>query len=226
MIQKKNNFFDPNVLPPSEKQYYDKMKPIIIKILTDLKYQCLLEKKPTIETAQIIAIIQDKEQITKTFNKINNIFENKKRANDLEKTRNYFSIQQLSYLYFSQLCLLFLNYTELFKDFMIFYLKCSGDLPFKEKMALSSFLDTLGRFSPEGKYLKNEFNVMLRNAMSHGLYHLEKIEETPKIYYYSSLKKLDKPQVISLADFHATMKKINLLFLILAESFLEINAEE
>lgn len=220
MIQNNDNIFDPNILPPIEKQYYDKMKPIIIKILANLKYQCLLGQKPIIETAKLIAIIQDKEQISKTFNIINNIFENENSTNDfVEKTRDYFSGQQLSYIYFSQLCLLFLNYTELFKDLIIFYLKCSGDLPFKEKMTLSPFLNALEKFSPEGKYIKNEFNVALRNALSHGLYHLEKIEGSPRIYYYSSLKKLDKPQVISLVDFHTMMKKINLLFLILTESF-------
>jgi hypothetical protein len=223
MIQSKDNFFDPDVLPIAERQYYDKMKPIITKVLTELKYQCLLEQKEVIETAQVIAIMQDKEQMSKTFNMINNIFENENSVYDfLEKTKDYFTNERLSYLYFSQLCLLFLNYTELFKDFLIFYLRCSGDVPFMEKMTLSPFLDALEKVSPYGKLLKNEFNVMLRNALSHGLYHLEKIEGTPKIYYYSSLKRLDKPKVISLAEFHALMKKINLLFLILTESFSEM----
>ena len=225
MIQTKDNFFDPDVLPLAEKQYYDKMKPIITKVLSDLKYQCLMEQKEIIETAQVITIMQDKERITKTFNMINNIFENEKSVNDfLGKTKDYFTNEGLSYIYFSQLCLLFLNYTELFKDFLIFYLRCSGDVPFKEKMTLSPFLNALERVSPYGKYQKNEFNVMLRNALSHGLYHLEKIEGTPKIYYYSSLKRLDKPKVISLAEFHVLMKKINLLFLILTESFLDVRA--
>lgn len=223
MIQRKDNFFDPDVLPLAERQYYDKMKPIINQILSDLRTQCLLEQKEIIDTAQVIAIIQDKEQISKTFNGINSIFENKNSVNDfLEKTKDYLTNERLSYLYFSQLVLLFLNYTELFKDFLIFYLRCSGDLPFKEKMTLSPFLDALERVSPYGKYLKNEFNVMLRNALSHGLYHLEKIEGTPRIYYYSSLKRLDKPKVISFTEFHVLMKKINLLFLILTESFSEL----
>jgi hypothetical protein len=227
MIQRRDNFFDPDVLHFEEKQYYDKMKPIINKILTDLRYQCLLEQKEIIETAQVIAIIQNKEQISKTFNIINNIFEDENSANDfIEKTKDYLTNERLFYLYFSQLVLLFLNYTELFKDFLIFYLRCSGDLPFKEKMTLSPFLDALERVSPYGKYLKNEFNVMLRNALSHGLYHLEKIEGSPKIYYYSSLKKLDKPKVISLAEFHVLMKKINLLFLILTESFQEVRTKK
>ena len=73
MIQRKDIFFDPNVLPLIERQYYDKMKPIITKVLTELKFQCLLEQKEVIETAQVIAIMQDKEQISKTFNIINNI---------------------------------------------------------------------------------------------------------------------------------------------------------
>ena len=138
MIQTKDNFFDPDVLPLAEKQYYDKMKPIITKVLSDLKYQCLMEQKEIIETAQVITIMQDKERITKTFNMINNIFENEKSVNDfLGKTKDYFTNEGLSYIYFSQLCLLFLNYTELFKDFLIFYLRCSGDVPFKEKMTLS-----------------------------------------------------------------------------------------
>ena len=67
---------------------------------------------------------------------------------------------------------------------------------------------------------------MLRNALSHGLYHLEKIEKTPRIYYYSSLKRLDKPKVISLTEFHILMKKINLLFLILTESFAEVRTQK
>ena len=223
LIQKKENFFNYDSLTTSEKQYYDKMKPIINKVLADLKYQCLLEKKKIIETAQVIAIIQDKEQISKTFNIINNLRENENYVNDfLEKTKEYLTTEDLFYLYFSQLVLLFLNYTELFKDFMIFYLKCSGDLPFNEKMTLSPFLDALEKSSLYGKYLKKEFNVKLKNALSHGLYHLETIKENPKIYYYSNLKKLDKPTIISLTEFHATMKKINLLFLILAESFQEV----
>jgi hypothetical protein len=227
MIQKKDNFFDPNVLSPREKQYYDKMKPIIGKILADLKYQCLLEQKKSIENEQIIAIIQDKEKISKTFDAINNVNKKEKYVNDfLEKTRDYLKKEDLSYLYFSQLVLLFLNYTELFKDFFIFYLKCSGDLPFKEKMTLSTFLDTLEKCSPYGKYVKNEFNIMLRNALSHGLYYLEKNGENSRIYYYSTLKTLDEPKKISLTEFYETMKKINLLFIILSESFLEVETQK
>ena len=115
-----------------------------------------------------------------------------------------------------------MNYTELFKDFLLFYLKCDNK-PFKENATLTPFLKAIIKCSPEyGMILKTQFNVKLRNALSHGTYHIMKIDSEVRIYYYDSLKKLDKPSYIELSKFHIVMKNNNLLFQILLECFTEI----
>jgi hypothetical protein len=219
MVGKKENyFFDPNKLPRGEREYYDKISPIIEGLLNDLESQDWLRKASVEEIIQFIGIMKDKSEIALAHNRLTEIFDNPERLSFfLKNNREYFTDQQFSYLFMSQLYFLFLVYVEMFRSFLLFYLKRGPGFIFKDRMTLGPFLAALKKCSPKyGEQIEKEMALNLRNAFAHGLFQIVMHEREPALMCYRNLGELNRPTSFPLSKLLIIWKNHNILYMTLA----------
>lgn len=223
-MSREKYFFDPNKLPAGEKAYYEKIRPIIEGLLNDLKKNCCLRRAEFEETKNFIILMKDKDEIGMAFNRIVELFSSSQKISKfMEQNRDYFTDQDFSYLFMSQLYFLSLVHIEMFKNFLLFYLKRGSKQKFKDKMTLGPFLLKLKKVSPVyGQLIENELDIGLRNSFAHGLFHIEVKPGTEPIFiYYDDLGKLRNPISIPIAELMKKRKNYNIIYLTLASLIAE-----
>jgi hypothetical protein len=209
-MNREKYFFNSTKLPEGEKKYYNKIRPILEGLLNDLKKKKCLRRATREETIHLIKIMRDKDEIALSLNMLNRIFKSKEELQKfLTIAKDYFTDSNLAYLYVSQLYFQFLVSTELFRVFLLFYLKRGKEHEFKDTMTLRSFLDALKRVSPKyGKLIEDEIDIKLRNSFAHGLFRI--VGQT--FIYYMNVGELKKPISIQLHELWIKMKNHNLIY--------------
>lgn len=144
----------------------------------------------------------------------------KKYQNSFEQNRTYFPDESLSYLFMSQLYFLSLVHMEMFKNFLLFYLKKGSGHKFSNKMTLTPFFSKLKEISRvNGELIEKELDIDLRNSFAHGLFHIDVKPGTDLVFtYYNDLGKLTKPVSIPLVELMKKRKNYNIVYVTLVDA--------
>lgn len=213
-MDREKYFFDPTKLPEGEREYYDKIRPILEGLLNELKRKNCLRRATLEETVHLIKIMKDKDETALSLNMVDRIFRSGEELQIfLERTKGYFTDSSLTFLHLSQLYFQFLVSIELFRVFLLFYLKRGKKQLFTDSMPLTPFLNVLKQVSPKyGKLIEDELDIELRNSFAHGTYRIE----GPTFLYYTNIGELENPTPIPLHELWIKMKNHNLIYHCLA----------
>jgi hypothetical protein len=208
-LNREEYFFDLSRLPKAEQEYYEKITPIIEGLLIDLKKRNCLRIPSREETAQLLKVLKDKDEMSLSLNMIYRLFSQERLADFLEKTKGYFADASMSYMLMSQLYLHFLTDVELFRVIFLFYLKRGKEEIFNDNMTLNPFLTRLKKVSPRyAKLIEEELDVRLRNSLAHGIYRIE----GATFFFYEHIGKLNNPTPLALDVLLTKWKKQHLMY--------------
>jgi len=215
MKPKADYYFGPTKLPSGERVYYERILHILDGLLNDLKNEGCLRRASSSETIKFVEIMKDKNEISLAFNRLQDLFSTPaKFQNFMERNKEHFGDEDLSYLLISQLYFLSLVHAEMFRNLLLFYLKRGRGENFYDKMTLGKFLQKLKEISPIfGEKLETELESIIRNSFAHGLFNIKAITGTePQLFCYESVGNLENPTRFSLTDLMIKRKNFNMVF--------------
>lgn len=205
----------PELMTKKEQAIWKKMYNIYGSIFTELKSKGLIRTTFTPNERNMLKVIEDANKFFAPYNALVNLYnrDSKFAMEDFYKDVQKYGLDNkiLPYLFMQLAISTFLINAEQFKNTLLSLLvkrKISKEVKIHNKMTLGQLLNAIEIVAKNGKSLKSQIDLELRNALTHGLFWFE----AGGMLTYATDNSFATIKQISLKDLILKTKDHNIIF--------------